>query len=143
MFCGHVGNSTSCNMGLFFTLVLFGMLLAFNLFAADTMIRMRSDVQIIRKALADTRKEATSFAAAPAVPAVPAAPAAPAGAKSGKAKAKATVIASPSGSSVASSGQSTPRASSSSAQQKGQKGVPAGGLKDALSVIKKLGRSSR
>jgi hypothetical protein len=38
-------------MGFFFSLLFFGVLVAFNMFAVDTMMRMRSDIQIIRKSL--------------------------------------------------------------------------------------------
>ncbi len=107
---------------MFFTLVLIGMLLAFNLFAADTMIRMRTDVQIIRKALADPRKDPRKEVPVPV----------PSKSKTGKSSTSGSSVAS-----VASSGRSTPRRAPSSKQQKG--GVAAGGLKDALSAIKKLG----
>ena len=40
-------------MGWLFSLLIIGGLVAFNVFAADMMMRMRTDVQIIRKALAD------------------------------------------------------------------------------------------
>ena len=40
-------------MGFFFSLLIFGILVAFNMFAVDTMMRMRTDIQIIRKALSN------------------------------------------------------------------------------------------
>ena len=52
-------------MGFILSLVLIGGLLAFNLFAADTMMRMRTDIQIIRKTLAGMEKERAVPSTAP------------------------------------------------------------------------------
>lgn len=43
-------------MGWFASIVMIAVLLAFNLFAADTMIKMRNDVAVVRRMVADMMK---------------------------------------------------------------------------------------
>ena len=54
-------------MGFLFSFIFVGVLLAFNMFAVDTMMRMRTDIQIIRKALAGI-KETTNINKTPTPP---------------------------------------------------------------------------
>ena len=90
-------------MGFVFSIIIIAMVLAFNLFAADTMMRMRSDIQVIRKSLNDNGNKAAPAPAAPAAAAVAAAAVA-----TPPTKAPALPPPSPASSSPASSRSSTP-----------------------------------
>jgi hypothetical protein len=73
-------------MGWFLSLIMISVLVAFNMFAADTMIRMRNDVKEIHKAVVTAAAPIAAAAAAEAAAAAVAAAAAPPSLPIGKKK---------------------------------------------------------